>query len=102
MNVFAQGPTNGAVDWSTIGFNVKCDGRLWTNKLVKDMWKMCQAPHNGKSIKAKHTLPDIEPCPYELFYCMARPILERGRTVTITTNDAGKKTGQVTTYKGDL
>ena len=60
------------------------------------MWKMCQAPHNGKSVKSKHVLPEINPCPFELFYCLARPMLEQGREVIITKKRPGTKTEQVT------
>ena len=78
-----------------MGFKVRVDARLWTAVILSGLWKLASAPHNGKAVKSKQTLPIIDPCPMELFYCMARPILEKGRQVDIVKHNAGTKSEQV-------
>jgi hypothetical protein len=59
--IITPGIGDGA-DWSSIGYSVKVDGRLWTTKMLADMWKLAMAPHNGKSLKTRQALPEINPC----------------------------------------
>ena len=90
-----QTSAQGAVPWEDMSHNVSVDSRLWLAKWRQDLWNAALAPHNGKALKTKQSLPEYNPCPCELFYALIRPILKNGVTVKRSTDARGKVVREV-------